>query len=270
MDAKDQRALAAALLPAVLEAGRIEMRYFRGGVAVERKSDASPVTAADREAEDVLVRALARAAPGVPVIAEEQVAAGAAPAIGDRFFLVDPLDGTKEFVAGRNEFTVNIGLIVNRRPVFGIVYAPARSHLFLTLGPEEAFEATIAPDEAPPALGSATLRPIRTRAPDAAGVVALQSRSHSTSGEAFLGRLKVAECRRLGSSVKFCLIARGEADVYGRIGPTCEWDTAAGHAVLAAAGGRVTNLAGADLTYGHTATAFTNPEFVAWARNPLF
>ena len=261
--------LAEALLPAILEAGRVEMRHFRSGVAVQRKADESPVTVADHEAEAVLIEVLARAAPGVPVIAEERAAAGAVPTIGASFFLVDPLDGTKEFIAGRDEFTINVGLVVDRRPVFGIVYAPARGQLFVTQGPGLPVEAQIWPDEPPPRLDSARFMPIKTREPSSKGLVALQSRSHSAVGEAFLEKLPILECRRLGSSLKFCLIARGEADVYGRIGPTCEWDTAAGHAILAAAGGRVTNLAGDDLTYGHAARKFTNPEFVAWGCNPL-
>lgn len=261
--------LARALLPAVLEAGRIEMRHFRSGVAVEEKSDSSPVTAADLEAEAVLIAALEQAAPGVPVIAEERAAAGDLPAIGATFFLVDPLDGTREFIAGRDEFTINIGLIEDRRPVFGIIYAPARGHLFLTRGPGEAVEAAVQPGDPVPDAASAKFKSILSREPDPDALVSLQSRSHSTAGEAFLGPLNIVECRRLGSSLKFCLIARGEADVYGRLGQTCEWDTAAGHAILAAAGGRVTNLAGEDLMYGNANARFTNPEFVAWGRKPL-
>ena len=141
----DHTALAEALLPAVLAAGRLEMGYFTGGVAVESKADC-PVTAADREAEAILVAALHEAAPGVPVVAEEAAAGGGRmPAAADVFFLVDPLDGTREFVAGRPEFTINIGLVANGRPVFGLVYSPASSEFFVTLGPGRAATAVSPP-----------------------------------------------------------------------------------------------------------------------------
>ncbi len=143
------------------------------------------------------------------------------------------------------------------------------SSCFSIAGLDWPSKAQVAPGELAPDIDSRRFTPIKTRQPDLNALVALQSRSHNAAGEAFLEKLPIKDCRRLGSSIKFCLIARGEADVYGRIGPTCEWDTAAGHAVLAAAGGRVTNRAGDDLTYGHSTRKFTNPEFVAWARNPL-
>jgi 3'(2'), 5'-bisphosphate nucleotidase len=146
MNTLDHARLAEALLPAVLEAGRIEMGYFRLGVEVDRKSDFSPVTAADREAEAIIHEVLDQIAPGVPVIAEEQTAEGRVPDVSDTFFLVDPLDGTKEFVAKRDEFTVNVGLIVGGRPKFGMIYAPARSELYLTLGPGKAYQALFSPD----------------------------------------------------------------------------------------------------------------------------
>lgn len=264
----DHERLAAALFPAVVEAGRVEMGYFRSNVAVLRKGDDSPVTAADHEAEAILIDALDRAAPGIPVVAEEQAAAGVIPDVGTLFFLVDPLDGTKEFVAGRDEFTINIGLVEDRRPVFGFIYAPAMERMFVTIGGKLAVEARVDP-KSDAAYNSLAWATIRSREPATDGLTALQSRTVNPRGEAFLADLPVKEGRRLGSSIKFCLIARGDADVYGRIGPTSEWDTAAGHAILAAAGGSVTNLAGEDLSYGHAERRFTNPEFVAWGRKPL-
>ena len=141
----EHECLAEALIPAVLEAGRVEFRHFHAGVEVQRKADQSPVTIADHDAEAVLIAALGRAMPGVPVVAEELTASGHVPDIGHMFFLVDPLDGTKEFIAGRDEFTVNIALVVDRRPVFGIIYAPALGQLFFTRGPSEAVETAHSP-----------------------------------------------------------------------------------------------------------------------------
>lgn len=266
----EMRALADALLPAVLEAGRIEMAYFAGSIEVERKADTSPVTAADHEAEAVLLAALARAAPTVPVIAEEQVAAGNVPEVGHKFFLVDPLDGTREFIERRPEFTINIGLVEGGQPVFGIVYAPASGRFYLGLGPGEAFQAHIDPAAAPESLAACGLAAISSREPDPARLVVLDSRSHrSPETEALVARYDVASTLHIGSSLKFCLIAAGEGDFYPRLGPTCEWDTAAAHAVLASAGGSVTTLDGAPLAYGKAASQFRNPHFVAWAKRPI-
>lgn len=255
--------LAEALLPAVLEAGAIEMHYYRAGVAVETKADASPVTAADREAEAVLLAALAKAAPDVPVIAEEAVSVGRVPQIGTAFFLVDPLDGTREFINKRGEFTVNVALVRDGEPVFGIVYAPALSELCVTLEASRAAFARVTPEAGTIALSR--LSDIRTRNPDEHGLMAVVSRSHGTEEtERFLASYRIASRCDAGSSLKFCLVARGEADIYPRLGPTMEWDTAAGHAVLAAAGGSVTNLDGTPFKYGKAARGFLNGEFVAW------
>lgn len=265
----DRQALAEALLPAVIEAGRIEMGYFEGAVAVERKSDASPVTVADREAEAVLLAALARAAPAIPVVAEEEVSAGNIPAIGDTFFLVDPLDGTREFIDHRPEFTINIGLVAGGQPVFGIVYAPASHRFYLGLG-TAAYQTRLDPARGAASLAGCELQPIATRVPDTRALVVLDSRSHrSPETEAFLARYDVASTTHIGSSLKFCLIAAGEGDLYPRLGPTCEWDTAAAHAVLTASGGSVTTLDGAPLAYGKAGARFLNPHFVAWAKGPL-
>ncbi len=265
MSAIEHTRLASALLPAVLTAGAIEMRYYRAGVAVETKADESPVTAADREAEAVLVAAIAAAAPGVPIVAEEAVASGQMPVLGTEFFLVDPLDGTREFIAQRGEFTVNVALIRNGAPIFGIVYAPARDELYVTLAPDIAAMARIAPREGNIALDEIGLRTIHTRAPEPTALAALVSRSHSTpETEDFLSRFDIAARCDAGSSLKFCVIARGDADIYPRLSRTMAWDTAAGHAVLAAAGGNVTTLDGQPLRYGNTAAALANPSFVAW------
>lgn len=263
----DQAALADALLPAVLAAGRLEMDYFAGAVAVERKADRSPVTAADREAEAILVRALHEAAPGVPVVAEEAVAGGHTPEAAEVFFLVDPLDGTREFVARRPEFTINIGLVAHGRPVFGLVYAPASAELFVTLGPGRAASATLPPDAPVSNLAACALTPLATREPDPARLVAIESRSARTAGtDRLLRQLGVRQTLVSGSSIKFCVIARGDADLYPRLGETSEWDTAAGQAILEAAGGTVRTLEGAPLAYGKSANAYNNPHFVAWGR----
>ena len=262
--------LAEKLLPAVLEAGRVEMGYYAGPIDVEHKADSSPVTAADKEAEAILLEALARAAPGIPVIAEESASAGQLPETGEVFFLVDPLDGTKEFIAKRGEFTVNVALVVNGRPQFGIVYAPASSDLFMTVGPQKAVEGRFAPDCSLTGLQTSGLRTLKVRSPGAGGLVAIESRSHGCKAvPPFMQRLKIKETKRAGSSLKFCLIARGEADIYARLGETCEWDTAAGHAILAAAGGRVVTLDGKDLVYGKRERKFVNPHFVALGANQL-
>jgi 3'(2'), 5'-bisphosphate nucleotidase len=255
--------LVRALLPSVLEAGAIEMRYYRSGVAVERKADASPVTAADREAEAVLLAALAHIAPGVPVIAEEAAGRGAVPQVADAFFLVDPLDGTREFINQRDEFTVNVALVRNGKPVFGIVFAPALGDLCATLGPGRAGHAHIMASSS--AAAAVNFTDIHTRRPDLDALVAVASLSHGAAdADRFLAPYRVSQRRNAGSSLKFCLLARGEADIYPRVGPTMEWDTAAGHAVLAAAGGSVTELDGAPFVYGKADKGFRNPGFVAW------
>lgn len=263
-DHLDHVALAAALLPCVLEAGRIEMRYYASGVAVEAKADNSPVTAADREAEAVLVAGIAAAAPGVAIIAEEAVAEGRVPQIGRAFFLVDPLDGTREFINQRGEFTVNVALVVDGRTCFGIVYAPAIGELYATLGPRRCGFAQVPVDRQPVTLDDCGFRDVTTGRPDASGLVAVASRSHLTpETEALLARFPVRDRRNAGSSLKFCLLARGAADLYPRLGPTMEWDIAAGHAVLEAAGGLVVDLDGAPLRYGKAAEGYRSRHFVA-------
>jgi 3'(2'), 5'-bisphosphate nucleotidase len=264
------RGLLEALLPVVLAAGRIEMNYFDAGVEVQTKADATPVTVADHEAEVVLVDGLNKVAPGVPVIAEESVAAGKVPETGSEFFLVDPLDGTRAFIANKPDFTINIGLIRDNQPIFGIIYAPALGKFFATLSPEDAVEADIAPDSQGERLSDYTFRPLHARDPDPNALVAFTSRSHAAHDtDEFLNRLPITETKKASSSLKFCLIARGEADLYARLGRTSEWDTAAGQAILTAAGGSVTTLDGAPLAYGKRGEGYINPHFVAWARGPL-
>jgi 3'(2'),5'-bisphosphate nucleotidase len=249
------------MVAAAIEAGRAACAIYRSGFEVHIKQDESPVTAADHAAEAVILAHLAQAAPDVPVIAEEEAAAGRVPRIGATFFLVDPLDGTKEFIARRGDFTVNIALIRDGAPHLGVVYAPAKNSLFAgDVHGRQAFRCEQAPDD--DAGPRAARRPIQVRTPPAAGLTVVASRSHrSAETDAYLERLRVASLVSVGSSLKFCLVAAGEADLYPRFGPTMEWDTAAGHAVLAAAGGRMVTLDGADFRYGKP--EFRNPSFIA-------
>jgi 3'(2'), 5'-bisphosphate nucleotidase len=238
-------------------AGALIMRHYAGDVERRHKADKSPVTAADEEAEDLILRGLREAAPGIPVVAEESAAAGTLPDIsGGTFFLVDPLDGTKEFLNKNGEFTVNIALIEGTEPVAGVVYAPAVDRLFWG-NSDGAFEET-----------RGGRKQIKTRPVPETGMIAIASRSHRDRlTDEYLAHYPIADLIAAGSSLKFCVIAAGEADLYPRHGSTMEWDTAAGHAVLKAAGGRVTRLDGkTPLTYGNAREKFLNPSFVAWGR----
>jgi 3'(2'), 5'-bisphosphate nucleotidase len=232
-------------------AGEVVMRHYKAGVDARVKSDRSPVTDADEEAERLILAELAAAFPGVPVVAEEEAAAGRIAQVGARFFLVDPVDGTKEFIRRGGEFTVNIGEIVDGKPAAGVVLAPAIGRLFVGEAGKGAFELTAA---------GAHVITARVPAPD--GLVAVSSRSHpDPKTEDLLKTLRVKRRTNAGSSLKFCLVATGEADIYPRAGQTMEWDTAAGHAVLAAAGGRVTTWEGAPFLYGKP--DFRNGPFIA-------
>jgi 3'(2'), 5'-bisphosphate nucleotidase len=239
------------LAEAAREAGEAIVEIVRRGFEVQAKSDSSPVTEADRAAELIILAALARAAPGVPVIAEEEVAAGRIPAHEGTFFLVDPLDGTKEFVRGGDDYTVNIALVDDRSPRLGVVFAPATGRLHCGLIGSGAW---VEEDEG--------RRPIYTRArpPEP---VAVASKSHFTQNTADYLTDAVGLCGHvsIGSSLKFCVVAEGAADIYPRLSPTSEWDTAAGHAVLLAAGGRVDDPDGSPLAYGKR--TFLNRAFVA-------
>ena len=223
------------------------------------ESDGSPVTAADLKADEIIRRCLQRNVPHLPVITEET--GSAAPAVdADRFVLVDPLDGTREFIQGSGAFTVNIALIENRTPVAGAVYAPALRLLYI--GGSTASKMAVAHHGHSPTFSALCAMEVR-RLP-AQGWRAAASRSHlDAATQAWIDRHPVAEVRPSGSSLKFFAIAAGEADVYPRLAPTMEWDTAAGHAVLLAAGGSVTDLDGQPLRYGKP--AYRNGHFVAWA-----
>jgi 3'(2'), 5'-bisphosphate nucleotidase len=262
--------LAESLLPAVLAAGAVQMRLYEEEVAVETKPDSSPVTQADRDSEAVLLDGLWTAARGVPVVAEESMSLGHVPARGTTFFLVDPLDGTREFVNHRREFTINIGLVIGAEPVFGMIYAPAIGELYVTLGDGRAVSAVIPVESRTPSLAGVPLVTLKARAPDLGALTVVESYSHRTAEtEGFLAGYDVAEVKRAGSSLKFCQIASGGADLYVRLGPTKEWDTAAGQAILEAAGGQVTTLDSSRLTYGHAERAYLNPNFVAWGGAPI-
>jgi 3'(2'), 5'-bisphosphate nucleotidase len=239
------------LAEAARDAGEAILEVVRRGFDVESKQDSSPVTEADRAAELVILAALARVAPGVPVIAEEEVAAGRIPAHDDTYFLVDPLDGTKEFVRGGDDYTVNIGLIERGVPRLGVVFAPATKRLHGGCLGDGAWL-----DE------GAGRTPIKTRA-RGGQLTAVASKSHLNQATIDYLEAAVGKCDyvSVGSSLKFCILAEGKADIYPRAAPTSEWDTAAGHAVLLAAGGLVDGTDGEALRYGKS--AFLNRAFVA-------
>ena len=243
-----------------LEAGaKIMEVYAAPDFEVRAKGDASPVTEAD-EAADALISAGLRAAfPEIALITEEQAATHTAQA--DRFLIVDPLDGTKEFVQRRGDFTVNIAYVEAGLPRRGIVYAPAKGRMFYTT-PEGGAVEEDGPFD-PARIG--TQRPLAVSVPDNAALMVVASKSHRDAAtDAYIGRYSVADMRSAGSSLKFCLVASGEADLYPRLGTTMEWDTAAGHAVLLAAGGSVVRLDDhAPLTYGKP--GYRNPFFIAHA-----
>ncbi len=257
---------ATVLTDAVAKAGAAIMAHYAGPTEVELKDDASPVTQADRDAETVLLKALKELAPNIHIVSEETAADRTAP-LGARFFLVDPLDGTKEFIKKRSDFTVNVALIEEGYPRFGIVYAPARSLLAVTIADGVAIEAELAPNAEGADLAGLEQTRLHVRTGDRNALTALVSLSHlDPETEKFLDALNIAERTGAGSSVKFLEIARGNADVYPRFGPTVEWDTAAGQAVLEAAGGRVLDADGARFRYGKTANGLLNSSFVAWSR----
>lgn len=253
-------AIAVFLAKATLAVGPAVMEIYEQHYEVISKRDGSPVTLADRLSEVIIACYLANSARVPPIIAEEAVSEGENISISERFILVDPLDGTKEFIAHNGEFTINVAIIENGRPIAGAVYAPALSRLWF--GGEMAFVCDAAVGAGLPERHE-WRRICCRRAPEALAVVA--SRSHGDAAtERFLEALPVAERLTKGSSLKFCLIAEGEADVYPRFGPTMEWDTAAGDAVLRAAGGIVLDSLGQPLLYGKVAEGLRNDGFVAW------
>jgi 3'(2'),5'-bisphosphate nucleotidase len=252
--------IAVFLAEAAVAAGPAVMDVYRTGAEICVKNDGSPVTEADRRAEAIVIDHIVHALNAPPTAAEESISGGAPATLADRFLLIDPLDGTREFIARNGEFTINVALVHSGRPIAGAVYAPALARLWL--GGDQAFVC-----EAPVGAGlpdSQNRRKIQVReAPSR--LVALASRSHADAQtEAFLQTLPIAERLSRGSSLKFCAIAEGAADVYPRFGPTMEWDTAAGDAVLRAAGGTVLGLSRAPLVYGKFDQGLCNPAFVAW------
>jgi 3'(2'),5'-bisphosphate nucleotidase len=244
---------------AAIAASAAILEVYARPFAAAEKADGSPVTEADERAEEIILDRLAET--GLPVLAEESVAAGRIPDLGQRFFCVDPLDGTKEFLKRNGEFTVNIALCEAGLPVRGVVLAPASGDIFWG-GREGAFAGRVA--------GRTVTGVRRIGVVDHGPMRVVASRSHGSAMLATLcDRMGVAEDVSVGSSLKFCLLADGKARLYPRFGPTSEWDTAAGQAVLLAAGGSVIGLDGAPLTCGHPNRRFLNPAFVAAASDGL-
>jgi 3'(2'), 5'-bisphosphate nucleotidase len=233
-------------------AGELVMAVYRSDFAARSKDDASPVTEADEQAEALILMRLRSLTPEIPIVAEEEVAAGRIPRIDRVFWLVDPLDGTREFIRRNDEFTVNIALVEDGEPTLGVVLAPALGRLFAGAQGVGAWVED-----------ASGRRSIGCRAVPGEGLTVVASRSHGDAAalDAYLADRKVATIRGAGSSLKLCVIAAGEADLYPRLGRTMEWDIAAGHAVLAAAGGSVAELSGQPLLYGKP--GFENPHFVA-------
>ena len=298
----DKAALAVALCEIALRAGHEILAVYASDFTVRGKADASPVTEADTRAERVILEGLGECAPGVPVVAEESVAAGNVPDVGGGpFFLVDPLDGTREFIGRNGEFTVNVALIEDGVPTVGVVHLPALDETFWTAGDSVAWrtrgggsagrtdQRPRRPASSPGAgragsAGAATgsngaegdagvavpagagttgaAERIACRTPGDGGLVVIASRSHrDPETDRYLERFEIAEIVSAGSSLKFCRIAEGAADLYPRLGRTMEWDVAAGHAIVNAAGGSVETIDGGRLVYGKP--GFDNPRFVA-------
>ena len=244
-----------------VKAGLAVMRVYGEAFTHRTKADHSPVCEADEAAEVIILEGLAISLPSLPVVAEEAASRGEIPKCGKSLILVDPLDGTREFLGRNGEFTVNIALVVDGVPQVGAVYAPALGKLWFA--GVHAFVCDVAPGAAMPA--RTQWRKIHGRIAPRDALIALASRSHcDAETEAWLSRLPVSERRSAGSSLKFCALAEGVADVYPRFSPTMEWDTAAGDAVLRAAGGTVLGCDGAPLCYGKAASHYRNSAFVAW------
>lgn len=246
------------LLSIAYEAGDVLLRHYNGaGLTIDHKTDGSPVTAADEEADALIVHQLTQLMPNIPVVSEESYAIGARVDRSGDHWLVDPLDGTKEFIKKNGHFTVNIAFIHQSRPILGIVAAPVLDILYAGAEGRGAWTS----------VGKGSLQPIKVRQPPAEGLTAVVSRSHNEGQDLdrFMAKFKIAKQVSAGSSLKFGLVAMGEADIYPRLGRTMEWDTAAGDAVLRAAGGRVEKITdGTALQYGKPDLA--NPHFVAWGK----
>ena len=260
MTTADRRALTSAISALALEAGTAIMKIYEGSPEVSTKADKTPVTDADRAAEAIILAGLKRLTPDIPTVSEEASSTHGLPQnVGSRFWLVDPLDGTREFISRNGEFTVNIALIEDRRPTLGVLLAPAKEGGLLYTGH--------GPGTATLAKGGSAAHPITARAMPRDGITVVISRSHSEKGtvDEFLARYTVRERVAVGSALKFGVVAEGAADLYPRLGRTMEWDTAAGHAVLIAAGGRVETLDGGEFLYAKP--GFENPHFVALGRS---
>jgi 3'(2'), 5'-bisphosphate nucleotidase len=247
-------------LRAALAGGEQVMRIYADPLEVTQKDDRTPVTAADLASEQAIVKILAEAFPDIPIVSEETVPAAGFSSPASRFWCVDPLDGTREFIQRNGEFAVLVGLIEHGRPVLGVVHGPAAGVTYVAHGPATAMLRR----------DGGAFEPIRARAPSPDGIVVVHSRSHENSrrlAEYFQDR-PVIERRQCGSALKFGVLAAGEADIYPRFGTTMEWDTAAGQAVLEAAGGHVFGLDGDPLTYGKP--GLKNDGFVAWGAQPAW
>lgn len=263
LDLNDAAALLEPLTELAVQAGAAILAVNRNAMTVEGKSDGSPVTLADLAADRVICEGLTRLFPGIPTLSEERLHLAEPPYAG-ALFLIDPLDGTKEFIAGRQEFTVNIALIVDGVPLLGIVGAPALGLIWRGLVGRGAQRLEIKPNLS---IGRST--PIKARPMPAAGQpwIAAVSRSHGDiRSEAFISSRPGAVRQEFGSALKFCRIAEGQADIYPRLSPTCEWDVAAGHAVVVAAGGHVADSLGQPLHFGGGREDFIVPEFIAWGK----
>ncbi|MCC7347515.1 MAG: 3'(2'),5'-bisphosphate nucleotidase CysQ [Variibacter sp.] len=251
-------ALLDALTRAVAQAGEAILSARRAGALARDKADGSPVTDADVAAQEILLRHLARLLPGVPVVSEEQAERPAPATLGEMFVLVDPLDGTREFISGRDEFTVNIGVVSAGEPVLGVIGAPALGYVWRGAKGQGAQRLRLA------GLDLGAPAAIRARPWPQDRAIALTSRSHlDAASVAAIDALPNAAREAFGSSLKFCRLAEGAADIYPRLAPTMEWDVAAGHALLCAAGGCVLQPDGAPIRYGCTA-GFRLPAFIAW------
>jgi 3'(2'), 5'-bisphosphate nucleotidase len=258
IDRETAAALMEPLTSLVMRAGAAILGVNRAAMKIDGKADGSPVTEADLAADRIIAEGLARLIPELPVLSEECGHLAQQP-YGGSFFLIDPLDGTKEFVAGRNEFTVNLALVTNGTPVLGIIGAPALGLIWRGLVGRGAERLTTGK--------GSVAEPIRTRPLPKRGEpwIAAVSRSHGDSRtEAFIEARPGAIRQMFGSAVKFGRVAEGAADIYPRLAPTCEWDVAAGHAVVTAAGGKITDAQGAALKFGAGREGFIVPEFIAW------
>jgi 3'(2'), 5'-bisphosphate nucleotidase len=250
--------LLAELSAAVADAAAATLASAR---TVRIKADRTPVTDADERSQDILMKAMATLMPGIAVVSEELTVRPSR--LGDVFVLIDPLDGTKEFVAGSSEYTVNLAIIRHREPVAGILAVPAEGLIYRGCVRHGAERLAMSRGGAVREVAAA--EPIKVRTAPRGGVVAAVSRSHLDSATvALLDRLHIGNRMACGSALKFCRIAEGAADIYPRLSPTCEWDVAAGHALVAAAGGTVTLPDGGALRYGETASDFHVPAFIAW------